>query len=230
MPTRSRNSSSASRRAVGQSVLIAAFSGRALAQSARRAGFRAAGRRCLRRSRYAPSGGGFSRRRWRHAAGLQYQVRCRRTRSARHGRARAPHRPHPGLRLRRQAQARSVSRQTLPAARHSPQTIAASKDPATFFATLDKLNVPHPETRLTPPADPADGWLTKRIGGSGGATSCPCSAARRDGAATSSAASRGAAVVGCSRSPRIVRCTSSASAASGSVPAAPSALTATAAR
>jgi predicted ATP-grasp superfamily ATP-dependent carboligase len=50
----------------------------------------------------------------------------------------------------------------------SPETIAASKDPATFFATLDKLNIPHPETRLTPPDGPVDGWLTKRTGGSGG--------------------------------------------------------------
>lgn len=51
---------------------------------------------------------------------------------------------------------------------NTPGAIAACKDPATFFAALDKLNVRHPETSLTPPENVADGWLTKRTGGSGG--------------------------------------------------------------
>jgi predicted ATP-grasp superfamily ATP-dependent carboligase len=46
-------------------------------------------------------------------------------------------------------------------------TYKACKDPTTFFGALDKLGIPHPETRLTPPNDPT-GWITKRIGGSGG--------------------------------------------------------------
>ncbi len=46
-------------------------------------------------------------------------------------------------------------------------TYKACKDPTSFFATLDGLGIPHPETRLTPPNDPT-GWITKRIGGSGG--------------------------------------------------------------
>jgi predicted ATP-grasp superfamily ATP-dependent carboligase len=49
----------------------------------------------------------------------------------------------------------------------SAETIAACKDPVRFFATLDELGIPHPETRLAPPDDPT-GWITKRVGGSGG--------------------------------------------------------------
>jgi uncharacterized protein len=50
---------------------------------------------------------------------------------------------------------------------NSPATIARCGDPAEFFPLLDSLGIPHPETRLRPPANPA-GWLEKRAGGSGG--------------------------------------------------------------
>lgn len=43
----------------------------------------------------------------------------------------------------------------------------ACKDPQIFFPVLDELGIAHPETRVTPPDDSA-GWITKRIGGSGG--------------------------------------------------------------
>jgi uncharacterized protein len=46
-------------------------------------------------------------------------------------------------------------------------TYKACKDPQSFFGVLDRLGIPHPETRTSPPADPT-GWITKRIGGSGG--------------------------------------------------------------
>lgn len=46
-------------------------------------------------------------------------------------------------------------------------TYKACKDPQSFFGVLDRLGIPHPETRTSPPADPA-GWISKRIGGSGG--------------------------------------------------------------
>lgn len=55
--------------------------------------------------------------------------------------------------------------------------IARAKDPAAFFALLNSLAVPHPETRLAPPPD-SEGWLSKRVGGSGGAHIVPCRAAR----------------------------------------------------
>ncbi len=46
-------------------------------------------------------------------------------------------------------------------------TYKACKDPRSFFDLLDKLGVAHPETRSDAPASP-DGWISKRIGGSGG--------------------------------------------------------------
>lgn len=50
---------------------------------------------------------------------------------------------------------------------NSPATVARCSDPAQIAAALDRLGIPHPETRLRPPADLA-GWLEKRAGGSGG--------------------------------------------------------------
>ena len=51
--------------------------------------------------------------------------------------------------------------------------IARAKDPKDFFGLLDRLGVTHPETTLSPPGSP-EGWLSKRIGGSGGAHILPC--------------------------------------------------------
>ena len=48
-----------------------------------------------------------------------------------------------------------------------PDTVATLKDPARFFPLLDSLDIVHPEIRLDPPADVA-GWLVKRTGGAGG--------------------------------------------------------------
>lgn len=53
------------------------------------------------------------------------------------------------------------------------------KDPIAFHATLDALAIAHPETRATAPPDPPDDWLMKRIGGSGGLHIIPCPAAPR---------------------------------------------------
>jgi predicted ATP-grasp superfamily ATP-dependent carboligase len=47
------------------------------------------------------------------------------------------------------------------------ETVRMCKDPSVFFPLLDELGIPHPETRLHPPENP-EGWITKRIGGSGG--------------------------------------------------------------
>lgn len=46
-------------------------------------------------------------------------------------------------------------------------TIARSKDPSALSALLDAHAIAHPQTRIAPPDDPA-GWLSKRVGGSGG--------------------------------------------------------------
>jgi uncharacterized protein len=61
---------------------------------------------------------------------------------------------------------------------NTPETVVRVKDPAQFFALLDALDIAHPETRLTPPADVA-GWLVKRSGGAGGSHVRPASARHR---------------------------------------------------
>jgi len=47
------------------------------------------------------------------------------------------------------------------------ETVATLKDPARFFSLLDSLGIAHPEVRLDPPVD-IGGWLVKRTGGAGG--------------------------------------------------------------
>lgn len=47
------------------------------------------------------------------------------------------------------------------------EAVRKAKDPALLFPLLAELGIRHPETRLERPAD-GSGWLTKRIGGSGG--------------------------------------------------------------
>jgi uncharacterized protein len=61
---------------------------------------------------------------------------------------------------------------------NNAQTIARAKDPACFFPLLEALRVAHPETSTALPEHP-EGWLSKRIGGSGGAHVIRCSAAAR---------------------------------------------------
>ena len=77
-------------------------------------------------------------------------------------------RPHSRFRFRRQTQADSGSRQTLPTARQRAETIARAKDPATFFAAARQTG--HSASRDAADATrwSGDGWLTKRTGGSGG--------------------------------------------------------------
>ncbi|WP_336486953.1 ATP-grasp domain-containing protein [Methylobacterium nigriterrae] len=48
-----------------------------------------------------------------------------------------------------------------------PETVAALKDPLGFAALCARLSIPHPTVRREPLDDPA-GWLLKRAGGSGG--------------------------------------------------------------
>jgi predicted ATP-grasp superfamily ATP-dependent carboligase len=49
---------------------------------------------------------------------------------------------------------------------NKPEVLAWLKDPVRFFALLEQLSIPHPETSNTRPADA--GWLLKASGGSGG--------------------------------------------------------------
>jgi len=50
---------------------------------------------------------------------------------------------------------------------NAPETVAAIKDPIAFAHLCADSGVPHPETSLSRPADVA-GWLAKRPGGAGG--------------------------------------------------------------
>ena len=58
------------------------------------------------------------------------------------------------------------------------ETIWRAKHPQHFFQILGDLGVPHPETRLDAP-EISDGWLMRRIGGSGGLHIHPCPAKPR---------------------------------------------------
>jgi predicted ATP-grasp superfamily ATP-dependent carboligase len=51
---------------------------------------------------------------------------------------------------------------------NSPEVIGRVKDPEMFAALCRTCGVPHPETRRSRPDDP-QGWLVKRVGGAGGA-------------------------------------------------------------
>lgn len=55
------------------------------------------------------------------------------------------------------------------------ETVAGTKSPSVFFGLLREMGIPHPETRLDPPAS-GEGWLTRRIGGSGGTHIAACRA------------------------------------------------------
>ncbi len=60
------------------------------------------------------------------------------------------------------------------------EAVRKAKDPAVLFPMLAEMGIRHPETRLERPADGA-GWLTKRIGGSGGTHIRECSPSPRSG-------------------------------------------------
>lgn len=144
-------------------VLICALSGRALAQSARRAG-------------YAPivldafadldtSGAAAATlrvpvdRRWRFQGGALLAAAARL----------APP-PIPlvyGSGFERATGLLAELAQGRPLWGNGPDAIRAVKDPASFAAAARQLDVPHPDIRFRPPADPR-GWLCKRRGGAGG--------------------------------------------------------------
>jgi uncharacterized protein len=150
------------------SVLIAALSGRALAASARRAGltplvvdaFGDADTRAIAAElRFLPE-----------AAGRGFRTKT--LRAALDDLIDAAPTPPVGLVL--GSGFEDAPKLVAALARHYPllgngaAAIQRAKDPATFFPLLDQLKIAHPLTRLSPPAQ-AHGWLSKRIGASGGA-------------------------------------------------------------
>jgi predicted ATP-grasp superfamily ATP-dependent carboligase len=160
---------------VGEAVLIAAFSGRALAQSARRAGYEplvvdAFGDQDTREAAADVRG---------VEGAVRTGFRTKPVLAALDALASTAPSPPAGLVLGSGFEDKPKLIAAL--ARRfrllgpPPETIAACKDPAHFFPTLDKLHVPHPLTQRSPPENPK-GWLTKRIGGSGGRHIRVCSA------------------------------------------------------
>lgn len=61
---------------------------------------------------------------------------------------------------------------------NAPAVVRAVKSPTIFFSLLDRLGIPSPPTSFSPPTDP-NGWLAKRVGGAGGAHIRPADAPAR---------------------------------------------------
>jgi predicted ATP-grasp superfamily ATP-dependent carboligase len=158
----------------GEAVLIAAFSARALAASARRAGFLPLAVDCfgdLDTSEFAVASRCLPAR-------VQTGFVAKSLLAALESLAAEAPRPPIGLVLGSgfECNPRLVARlgERYRLIGNTPETIKDTKSPGTFFSTLDRLGISHPETRLAAP-DLAGGWLMKRIGGSGGLhiVNCP---------------------------------------------------------
>jgi len=164
----------------GASVLIAAFSGRALAASARRAGFTPLVVDCFGDEDTRQLCAALIALPARVQTGFTPRALIEALDALAHGAAPAPiglvlgsgFECNPRLVARLAARFRLLGT--------GAEAIRRAKHPATFFPLLDRLEISHPETRLEAPAEPT-GWLMKRIGGSGGLHIVPCPAKpRRD--------------------------------------------------
>jgi predicted ATP-grasp superfamily ATP-dependent carboligase len=151
----------------GETILIAAFSGRALAQSARRAGYvplvaDAFGDTDMRKAagdyRVVPGvmDGGFSGRTL--ISVLDAIVDASKTKPI-------------GIVLGSGLEDKPMLWDALDRRYRvlgcSAETVRTCKDPDIFFGVLDELGITHPETQNYPPPD-VTGWISKRVGGSGG--------------------------------------------------------------
>lgn len=66
---------------------------------------------------------------------------------------------------------------------NEPQAVKRAKDPVQLSSLCAGLKIPHPEIRITKPADPVN-WLAKSAGGAGGMHVRPAAGARMEDAAT----------------------------------------------
>jgi uncharacterized protein len=151
----------------GETVLIAAFSGRSLAQSARRAGYEP-----LVADAFGDLDTQAAAENYRVLDGvMQTGFRTKPLIAALDDLSRSADSPPIGLVLgsgfedKPRLVAALASRFKLLGA--DTETYKACKDPRIFFPLLDKWGIAHPETQIQPPANP-EGWISKRIGGSGG--------------------------------------------------------------
>lgn len=163
-----------------ETILIAGFSGRALAQSARRAGF------------VPLVVDGFGDEDMRAAAGdsehlpeiVTQGFTARALTAALDRLAEAAATPPVGLVLGAGFEdvpalvGRLEERYTLLGC--AAETIRGAKDPVALASLLRGRGIAHPETRIEAPDDTA-GWLTKRIGGTGGTHILPAKPAARSG-------------------------------------------------
>ncbi len=151
----------------GESVLIAAFSGRALSASARRAGFLPLvvdgyndldTRACAHATEHLPQF-------------ITTGITAKSLVPALERLVAASQEPPIGLVLGAGFEDRLLLVADLedqfPVLGSSAAACINCKEPAQFFPALARLGIPHPETRFDPPPAPA-GWLTKKVGGSGG--------------------------------------------------------------
>ena len=151
----------------GETVLIAALSGRALAQSARRAGFEALVVDCFGDSDTLAAAAAHTRLPGALQNGFRYRSLLAALDSLAAGATRAPiglvlgtgFEDNPGLIARLSAHFRILG--------CSAETVRRTKDPEGFATLLADLGLRHPETSLRRPIS-AEGWLVKRQGGSGG--------------------------------------------------------------
>lgn len=162
----------------GQTVLIAAFSCRALAQSARRAGYVPL---------VADAFGDLDTRAAAHDfraidGAMQRGFRAKPLLAALDALvASAPARPIGlvlGSGLEDKPRLVDILNQRYGIVGCSVDALRACKDPQIFFPVLDELGIAHPETRMTP-LDHSTGWLSKRTGGSGGRHIRACTATSR---------------------------------------------------
>lgn len=143
-------------------LLIVAISGRALAESARRGGYRATVLDCFadRDTRAAAA----ACRAVARAATLHFDRRALLDAAAELAPA-APLVYGAGVEARPRLLAGLAAGRDLLG--NAPAALRAVKDPRRFFPLLEALAIPHPEVRHDPPAAP-DGWLIKQGGGAGG--------------------------------------------------------------
>ena len=151
----------------GETVLIAAFSGRALAQSARRAGYVPL---------VADAFADLDTRAAAHALeiipdAMRTGIRAKPLIAALDALvAAAPSKPIGlvlGSGLEDKPRLWDILDKRYGVLGCNAEAVRACKDPQIFFPVLDELGIAHPETRMAPPEHP-EGWITKRAGGSGG--------------------------------------------------------------
>ena len=156
----------------GQSLLIAAISARALAQSARRAGFVPLAADFFADADMQEAAYACHKLRGELKRGFRKETLLRALTEL------AKRAPSPvagfvyGAGFEDRPALLSEIAKRWPVLGNAAATVERTKEPEGFFAALDRLGVAHPATVIAPPAKGA-GWLAKKIGGAGGSHIAP---------------------------------------------------------